>query len=320
MHMPDSRFQQAERGVQQLFSKASIFSYLAIALLLLAIHCWFRLMPNRSDGPQRSAAFHFVPIQLDPAGFAPLRLAGAWRVEVADPRFGGLSALAIDKGRLMAITDSGSVVWFPRPGIPGEAEIRDLPAGPGTSSFKGNRDSEAVARDPKGRGWWVAFERWNQLWLYDEGFRRPVEKLDFGVDRWPDNRGIEGLASDNGLILFPELGGEWLAVRNGKILRSPLSNSSGYVSDALQLPGGRLLVVTRAVSATGLEKGLAEAVQTRNGGLELKKLASLSLGPTANVEGITAEPRPGGGTRLWLVTDNDFRPRAPTLLVALDLP
>jgi len=116
------------------------------------------------------------------------------------------------------------------------------------------------------------------------------------------------------------LGGEWLAVRNGKILRSPLSNSSGYVSDALQLPGGRLLVVTRAVSATGLEKGLAEAVQTRNGGLELKKLASLSLGPTANVEGITAEPRPGGGTRLWLVTDNDFRPRAPTLLVALDLP
>jgi len=70
----------------------------------------------------------------------------------------------------------------------------------------------------------------------------------------------------------------------------------------------------------GLEKGLAEAVQTRNGGLELKKLASLSLGPTANVEGITAEPRPGGGTRLWLVTDNDFRPRAPTLLVALDLP
>ena len=86
------------------------------------------------------------------------------------------------------------------------------------------------------------------------------------------------------------------------------------------IASGRLLVVTRAVSATGLEKGLAEAVQTRNGGLELKKLASLPLGPTANVEGITAEPRPGGGTRLWLVTDNDFRPRAPTLLVALDLP
>ncbi|MCL6683628.1 esterase-like activity of phytase family protein [Sphingomonas alba] len=278
-------------------------------------------MPNRSDGPRRSAAAHFTPIQLDPAGFAPLRLAGAWQVEVTDPRFGGLSALAIDRDKLMAVTDSGSVIWLPRPGTLGEAEIRDLPAGPGTSSFKSNRDSEAVARDPKGRGWWVAFERWNQLWLYDEGFRRPIDKLDFGVDRWPDNRGIEGLDSDkDGLILFPELGGEWLEVRNGQTARHPLGYSSGYVSDALKLPDGRLLVVTRAVSATGLEKGLAEAVRAQNGGLELRKVASLPLAPTANVEGITAEPRPGGGTRLWLVTDNDFRPRAPTLLVALDLP
>jgi len=79
-------------------------------------------------------------------------------------------------------------------------------------------------------------------------------------------------------------------------------------------------VITRAASPAGLEKGLAEAARAQNGGLELRKIASLSLGPTANVEGITAEPRPDGGTRLWLVTDNDFRPRAPTLLVALDLP
>ena len=28
----------------------------------------------------------------------------------------------------------------------------------------------------------------------------------------------------------------------------------------------------------------------------------------------------GGGTRLWMMTDNDFRPRKATLLVAVDLP
>jgi len=321
MHMPDSRFQQAERGVQPLFSKSSLFSYLALAILLLAIHCSLRLMPNRTDGPERSAAVRFTPLRFDPAGFAPLRLAGAWQVEFADPRFGGLSALAIDRGRLLAVTDSGTVIWLPRPGSGAIATVRDLPDGPGNSSFKSNRDSEALARDPQGRGWWVAFERWNQLWLYDKKFDRPLQRLDFGSRRWPHNKGVEGLASNRrGLMLFPELGEEWLSVRDGKIRRHKLDNGFGYVADALQLPNGRLLLVTRAIGVSGLDKRLVEAVPTASGGLALKQVAVLPLGATANVEGMAAEPRTDGGTRLWLVTDNDFRPRAPTLLVALDLP
>ena len=159
MHMPDSRFQQAERGVQQLFSKASLFSYLAIALILFAIHCWLRSMPDRTEGPERSAAVRFTPVRYDPVGFAPLRVVGAWTVALDDPRFGGVSALAIDRGQLLAVTDSGSVIRLPMPGAGGRATVRDLPAGPGNSSFKSNRDSEALARDPEGRGWWVAFER-----------------------------------------------------------------------------------------------------------------------------------------------------------------
>ena len=319
--MPDSRFQQAERGVQQLFSKASLFSYLALVVLLLAIHFWFRAMPSRSDGPERSPAARFTPIQLDPAGFAPLRLVGAWNVEVADPRFGGVSALAIDRDRLLAVTDSGSAVWLPRPGTNGRAVIRDLPLGPGNSSFKSNRDSEALARDSSGRGWWLAFERWNQAWLYDAGFRRPLARLELGIDRWPQNRGIEGLvAQDGDLLLFPESGHEWLRVRNRTVTRQPLANAFGYVADALRLSNGRILLVTRQVTASGLVKRLVEAKNIEGGGLSLSEVAVLPLGATDNVEGITAEPRADGGTRLWLVTDNDFRPRKATVLVALDLP
>jgi len=319
--MPDSRFQQAERGVQQLFSKTSLFSYLALAILLLAIHFWFRAMPSRSDGPERTATVQFIPVQLDPAGFAPLRLAGAWSVEVADPRFGGVSALAIDRDRLLAITDSGSAVWLPRPGRTGKAIIRDLPGGPGNSSFKSNRDSEALARDPLGRGWWIAFERWNEAWLYDAGFRRPLAKFELGIDRWAQNRGIEGLVAQGGdLLLFPESGDEWLFVRKGIVTDHPLANSFGYVADALRLPNGRILLVTRQVTASGLVKRLVEAKNIEGGGLSLSEVAVLPLGATDNIEGITAEPRADGGTRLWLVTDNDFRPRKATLLVALDLP
>ena len=303
-----------------MFSKTSLFSYLTLIVLLLAAHVWLRSMPNRMDAPERSAEVRFTPLKLDPSGFAPLRLAGAWQVEVADPRFGGLSALAVDGGKLLAVTDSGSVVRLPKPGEGGRAVIHDLPAGPGSGAFKRNRDSEALARDPQGRGWWLAFERWNQLWLYDPAFRNPLEKLDLGAGRWPENSGIEGLAAKGGdLILFPESGEEWLTVSNGKIPRHPLANAYGSIADALALPSGRLLLVTRQIGVGGLAKGIVEAVPD-GGGLRLRQLAALPLGARDNVEGIAAEPRADGGTRLWLVTDDDFRPRKATLLLALDLP
>ena len=46
---------------------------------------------------------------------------------------------------------------------------------------------------------------------------------------------------------------------------------------------------------------------------------ALDLGPLDNMEGIAAERLPDGGTRLWIVSDDNFRPWMRTLLVALDL-
>ena len=317
--MPDSRFQQAERGVQHSLSKSSLFSYLAIICIILAAHSSLRSNPNRADGPDAAAAVRYTHVHFDPAGFAPLRLAGAWRVEVADPRFGGLSALAVDGGRLLALTDSGTVIHLPKPDAAGPALIHDLPAGPGSPDFKFNRDSEALARNPAG-GWWVGFENWNELWLYDYEFSRAVRRIELGKDHWPENRGVEAMIVEgNRLILFPENGDQWLEVGRGKIRSHPLVSDHGFTADAVHFPDGKLLLLTRQFGWTGIAKRLV-AVEARKGRLELHSLADLGLNPTTNVEGIAAEPRADGGTRLWLVTDNDFRPRAPTLLVALDLP
>jgi hypothetical protein len=317
--MPDSPSPDAERLLQRIFRKTSLFSYLALFLAVMAFAACPRSIIVRAVGPAREAALRFEPAPFAASGFAPLRLVGAWRVEVDDPRFGGVSGLAMDGGALLALTDSGSVIRFPQPGRGGPALVRDLPTGPGLSQFKFNRDSEALARDPEGRGWWVTFEHWHQAWLYDRDFRRALSRVDFGRGRWPANRGLEAIVVDaDGLLLFPEAGSEWLRL-TGKALRSNrLVNAHGDIADAVRLPDGRLLLVTRRFGLDGIAKRLAVA-EASNGSLGLRALASLGLGATDNVEAIAAEPR-ANGTRLWLMTDNDFRARAPTYLVALDLP
>lgn len=302
-----------------MFRKSSFFSYLALALVFLAIHSCLRSMPNRADLPIAKAEVRYVPIAVDPAGFGPLRFAGAWQVEVADPRFGGVSALALDGGRLVALTDSGTVILLPKPGHDGRALVRDLPAGPGTPGFKYNRDAEALTRDASG-GWWVAFENWNQLWLYDGSFTRSLARIDLGHQRWRENHGVEAMIADGRrLSLFAEDGDQWLEVEGSRLRKHRLSSPFGSISDATRASDGRLLLISRKMALGGLEKRLLEARSTE-GRFSLRPLAQLGLDATANVEGIAAEPNMPHGTRLWLITDNDFRPRKATVLLALDLP
>jgi len=304
--------------VQQSFSISRLFSGLAMALAILAIGVWLKSLPNRSDRPERIAAVHFRPVNFDPAGFAPLRLVGAWEVEVDDPRFGGVSAVAIDHGRLLALTDSGTLIQLPMPGRGRGAIVRDLPAGPANSGSKINRDSEALARDPAGRGWWVAFEQWHQLWLYDHDFSRALARIDFGRHRWSDNKGIEAMiADDGGLLIFPERGEEWLRIRGKSMEAGHLVSHYGYVSDGVRIPDGTILLVTREMDLAGLAKRLV-TVEQEGSSKALRPLARLELGALDNVEAIASEPGINGAIRLWCMTDNDFRRGQRTLLVALD--
>jgi hypothetical protein len=127
------------------------------------------------------------------------------------------------------------------------------------------------------------------------------------------------VADGRNLILFSESGKEWLAVNGGVVRSRALDSQFGSIADATRTGDGRLLLVARKVGLAGLAKRLVAAAQDRTGNLRLRSLARLGLGAIDNIEAIAAEPRPGG-TRLLLMTDNDFRPRAPTYLVALDLP
>lgn len=313
--MPWSADQQAERRLQHSFSKSSIFNGLALAGLVVGAHLWLTGLPDRIPAPDARGEVRFEPVQLAQQGFAPLTVAGAWRVTSADPRMGGVSALAVDRGGLLALTDSGVTIRLPKPvAARGVAEFRDLPSGPGQSNQKSGRDSEALARDSAGRGWWVAFEHFHSAWLFDRDLRRVIRTVDLSAMGWRSNLGAEGAVStEEALLLFPESGEEIVRVRDSRIARTALANPSGNLSDASMLPDGRIVVIARTYSPAGFSSRLLLFDKGR-----LRPLAKLALGRLDNAEAIAAEPLAGGGTRLWVMTDNDFRRRVPTLLIALD--
>lgn len=313
--MQQSRRRQAERRLQHSFIKSSLFNGLIVALLIIGAHRWFAELPDRVPRADAVAAVRFDAVALDAPGFAPLTVAGAWRVTSADPRMGGVSALAVDRGGLLALTDSGVTIRLPKPTASvGIAEFRDLPAGPGDPRHKAGRDSEALARDTHGLGWWVTFENHHSVWLFDRDWRRVIGNVDLRSLGWSPNTGAEGAVSTvDGLLLVPEKGDELVDLSGRDIDRVRLDNRFGRLSDAAMLNDGRIVLLARNYSPAGFSARLLLLAYPT-----VRPLARLALGRLDNAEAIAAEPLAGGGVRLWIMTDNDFRRRVPTLLVALD--
>ena len=166
-----------------------------------------------------------------------------------------------------------------------------------------------------GRGWWVGFENRHAAWLFDRDFQRVVRKIDLTGLGWKANLGVEGAAwGRHGLLLFPEGGDEIVEVGRLGIRRLALRNRFGRLSDVTMLPGGEFAVIARSYSPAGFRARLLVMSEAR----EMRSVAPLALGRLDNPEAMAAEPLAGGGLRLWVMTDNDFRRRVPTLLVALD--
>ena len=196
--MHRGRTMDAEYGLQLPFTFSEAFQIFIYVLLFVGSWQYLGRRPNLAQVPPRSSALRFSPVQLGDWQ-PPLKLRGAWLLSSDDPRFGGVSGLAVEGGQLLALTDQGSVARFPKPGSRNpRISMAQLPDGPSNGRFTWNRDTEALARDPLGRGWWVTFEKANELWLYDLSFRRALKQIRLGKKRWPTNLGIEGLVAQPG--------------------------------------------------------------------------------------------------------------------------
>jgi hypothetical protein len=312
--MGDSRLNATERTVQPKFMvPAVVAGLLLLPVLLLLAADSVRRLPDRQPLPDRAAAVRFEPLQV--AG-----VAGAWAVTVDDPRFGGVSALALDGDRLLALTDSATLVRLPRPGTGGQVQLRDLPDGPGPPNRRKWRDSEALLRDPAG-GWWVSFENRHSLWRFDSGFQRALGRRALPSRGWAVNTGVEAMVQDGaGLLLLREGGDLALRLVRGRLGRHPLSGPGGGIADAARLPDGRVLVLVRRVGPTGLANWIGQLERAPGGGGQVRLLQRVAVGPLTNLEAMAPERLPSGRTRLWLMSDNDFSDLRRTLLLALDLP
>lgn len=320
--MPDSQLKRGERPLQRRFSfgKRIILFFLLFSFVFMSgDRNWEK--PNRTPGDLATVAVHFLPLERPRVSSGTIPLAGLWEVRASDPRLGGVSGMALDGKRLLAVTDDGAIISLPRPGEGRTATFRDLPAGPGPPFWKKYRDSESLAADPDGRGWWVGFEFQHSLYLFDPTFTRALHRVRFPEARWSPNESLESLiGTEGGLLLIPETGTEVLVrAANGRITTHGLRGAEGHPADAVRLPDGRMLVLLRSVRPWGIANRLAW-LERRGADFGSRPFARLPLGAFDNVEGVAAEPGPQGRTRLWLMTDNDFSSRRRTLLMAVDLP
>jgi hypothetical protein len=318
MLMPDSRLNGPERDLQHSFMKSSVFNGLIMVIAISLIALLIRAMPDRRAKPSSEFPLTYRPVELVPVE-GPLHLAGAWELEASDRRFGGLSALASDNGKFLAVSDRGTVVAFDRPGFARPmVRLSDLRQGPGPSGKKWARDAESIVGDPEGRGWWVGFEQRHSIWLYDRQLRHALASIALPNLNWSDNGGAEGLAVFDGrLVVFGENGRDAISInRTGP--QQQKVNARAEIADAAKAPDGSIWVLLRQPGISGIAQSIAPLRQDRDG-WTIGPVWALPKGLIDNFEGMLIEQQGDGGWRFWLISDNDFRSVARTLLVALEV-
>lgn len=280
------------------------------------------------------------------AGFA-LMPAPSLMPQAPSAPFGGLSDmhLASDGTALLAISDIG---WWWRLDLRRDAQGRLEGIGPAEAAplrdetgrsvadRKMEADAESLTRLADGH-WLVGLERRHRVWEYDSGaddaalppgpaspYGAPAAILDL-----PENNGIEAMAAlpDGRLLLLAE-GKEnqtedsagWIG-RPGAWEPLTLARTGRFRPTSLtRLPSGDLLLVQRSFTP-------AEGPAVR-----LSRLALPSVAPGArllpeplaewrppltvdNFEAVAAEPAPGGGTYIFIVSDDNQNPLQRTLLL-----
>ncbi|MBX3560499.1 MAG: esterase-like activity of phytase family protein [Sphingomonas sp.] len=281
-----------------------------------------------------------VPVALNPDDPAQRRVGGlifrrGWALASDQPRLGGISAMHVEGGQVIAISDSGDVLLFPLPGAgPARVRVIALPLGHASALRKRDRDTEALA--VHGDQAWVAFERHNLIarhrrsdWRL-EAFARPAAMRDWGRNSGPetlvrlaDGRFLaieEGGGDDHSRIALFD-GDPAMAGTNalpGRYRRVP-----GYrATDAAQLPDGRLLILNRRAGLGRFPAVLtiAEMPDRRRGttieGRELARFARPLT--TDNLEALSVA-REGGRTIVRIASDDNFMGFQRTLLLEFEL-
>jgi hypothetical protein len=305
---------------------------LGVAALLGAAACAAVATSTPSvAGPERAIRLEAnrTPLGIGGATLAPgVRYAGG--LTLRGPGLHGLSDLKIQGDVAWVVSDFGHLIRFTLGLDSPEGRLvsadqgvrRELTDTDGIALRVGpNADAEGLAILPDGRVL-VSFEREHRIWSYGaDANERPVSVAAPDTPL-PHNGGFEGLsaAGPGGWLVLAEGGGAWvcaeacLALGTGRLVpedgysftgadRDP-AGDGWFVVERLYRPPLTLRARVRRLSADGV---LSAPL------IELRPPASVD-----NFEGIAAVATPGG-TRLYLLSDDNGNPLQKTLLLAFDI-
>ncbi len=312
------------------------FLLILLALPLLATFAPARLI-EAPDNPARPAIWaEPVPLRTDAAGatrLGRLRFLGGWWLRSNHPDFGGLSAMHVSDGAVTAVNDNGVVLRFPLPSRAGALPLQVLELTEAPGANKKQRDSEALAMHE--RQAWISFERSNAIYRYRlPAWRREASARPPVISKWPVNSGGEAMVRlrDGRFLLFSENSrrkdGSTEVVLFDRDPTQPDTDAAvltyrgpeGYrITDAAELPDGRLLFLNRRVSLmNGITARLtiAEKPQLFAGavltGVEIAAFAPPVTTDNYEALSLTWE---SGRTILWIASDDNFIQLQRTLLM-----
>jgi hypothetical protein len=279
---------------------------------------------------------------------------GGLLLSSADPRFGGLSDLAVnaDGTELLSISDqarwlTARLTYDEAGNLSGLNAAEMAPmlnlAGRALRGKEGDAEGLTLERPNDLRGpIIVSFERDVRIWRYDlsKGFSARPENVAIGawVNPLRENAQLEAvtLIKPDTLVVFAEsrLGAEDIRAAfetypgNGRASTRPLSvvpRDPFSVTSAANAPDGGIFILERRYSligGVGTQLRHVAANQAHEGArLDGEVLANLSFQDANidNMEGIAVRRGPTGETLLYLISDNNFSPIQRTLLLMFEL-
>lgn len=313
-------------------------------LLLAALPLLATFAPpslQHREPPPAATLVRFAPVPLSEEAPGTRRLGrltwlGGWALTGNDARVGGISALHVEGGEALALSDAGWRIRFPLPGRrnPVKAEVAMIDVGPGPPGDKVNRDVESLA--VHGGEVWLGYEQFNEVWRYGrDRFERRSSAAPRAMRDWSDNAGPEAMVrlADGRFLVFAEGNGgdsEAIlfagdpAVPGTPSLRLRYRPPRGYrITDAALLPDGRLILLNRRVALfEGFTARLTVAALP-----ELVDRALIAGREVAAFDGATTRDnfealsvgREGGRTILWIASDDNYSPFQRTLLMKFAL-
>lgn len=268
-------------------------------------------------------------VEVTPTRLQGLELTKALRLSAKNRHFGGFSALLVEDGTLMAVSDFGWLLTttFDHVFGNGAAELQRLPGKAGSGSKKFS-DAESLARFRGGLA--IGFERDHRIEHIRDG--EPIQVLRHPrFQRMSRNKGLEALATLPGdrLLAIAEkpINGRFpvfVIHADGRVDEGSLPKTGRHAITGADLgPDGQLYLLRRDWSLLGGISIRIERYQVDEAGFpRAETREELAAFDTAsgidNMEGIAVWEE-GGQQKLAIISDDNFNPLQRTLLLFFDL-